>query len=263
MKQIVQQLVFNQADVAAFEPTPSDSVRPVKDPRNGREILVRSVPIAQNVEAAVREEAGDAPEAPADASARQEESPLPEYRIIGELFREYILVEVQQTLLLIDKHAVHERLIFDTLLTQKRDTLIQPLLEPQIVTLNPQDKEILLSEKELLDTLGLELRENYLNSVSVHTLPDYCSPDELYSFLCRISEALYLGKSPDTLGQHDEVLAAMACKAAIKAGMNNNEKELIPLVEAVLTQKVKYCPHGRPVSFRLTRSQLDKSFKRL
>ena len=78
----------------------------------------------------------------------------------------------------------------------------------------------------------------------------------------KLAGALALGRKPGSLGVRDETLAAMACKAAVKAGKYSDAREWVPVVEAVLRGEVKYCPHGRPVTMRLTKKQLDRNFRR-
>ena len=85
---------------------------------------------------------------------------------------------------------------------------------------------------------------------------------KLGPLLSELAGALALGRKPGTLGVRDETLATMACKAAVKAGKDSDPREWIPVVEAVLRGEVKYCPHGRPVTMRLTKKQLDRNFRR-
>ena len=93
-------------------------------------------------------------------------------------------------------------------------------------------------------------------------LPADFAPEDAPSLLTELAEALRLGKKPGSLGMRDETLATMACKAAVKAGKASDAREWIPVTEAVLRGEVKYCPHGRPVTMRLTKKQLDRNFKR-
>ena len=99
-------------------------------------------------------------------------------------------------------------------------------------------------------------------SLLVRQLPAGFAPEDAPSLLSELAEALRLGKKPGSLGARDETLAAMACKAAVKAGRDSAPLEWGPVAEAVLRGEVKYCPHGRPVTMRLTKRQLDRNFKR-
>ncbi|MBR4703619.1 MAG: DNA mismatch repair endonuclease MutL [Oscillospiraceae bacterium] len=204
------------------------------------------------------------PEAPAPAVGEPKPEPeaLPPYRILGEAFREYILVETGEDLLVIDKHAAHERILFDRLKSQDTPAPGQLLLSPAVCDLDPEDKARLLENASLLPELGVEAEDFGGNSLMVRQLPSGFAPEEAGALLTELAEALRLGQKPGTLGSRDEALAAMACKAAVKAGWDSDPKEWVPVTEAVLRGEVKYCPHGRPVSMRLTKRQLDRNFKR-
>ena len=211
--------------------------------------------------------------APAETPPRQEqetpglpektaEVPLPPYRILGEIFHEYILVEAEEELILIDKHAAHERMLFDALKAQEAPAPGQLLLVPAVCELDPEEKALLLENLSLLPEMGIEAEDFGGSALLVRQLPSDFAPEEAGPLLAELAEALKSGKRPGTLGSRDEALAAMACKAAVKAGQDSEPREWTPVAEAVLRGEVKYCPHGRPVSMRLTRRQLDRNFKR-
>jgi DNA mismatch repair protein MutL len=208
------------------------------------------------------------PETPAPAVGEQEReaevpaAPLPPYRILGEAFREYVLVETGEELLIVDKHAAHERMLFDALKSKDAPAPGQLLLSPAVCELDPEDKARLLENAALLPELGVEAEDFGGNSLMVRQLPSGFRPEEAGPLLTELAEALRLGQRPGTLGSRDEALATMACKAAVKAGWDSDPREWVPVAEAVLRGDVKYCPHGRPVSMRLTKRQLDRNFKR-
>ena len=207
-----------------------------------------------------------APEAPklpeAEAPPAPEAAPLPPYRILGEVFSEYILAESGEELILIDKHAAHERMLFDRLKQRSFDTVSQLLLSPALCKPEPEDLAILLENRELLSELGVEAEDFGGGALLVRQLPADFAPEDAPSLLSEIAEALRLGKKPGSLGVRDETLATMACKAAVKAGRDSDPREWGPIAEAVLRGEVKYCPHGRPVTMRLTKKQLDRNFRR-
>ncbi len=204
------------------------------------------------------------PTVPAPEAAAAEELPeaLPPYRILGEAFREYILVETGEDLLLIDKHAAHERMLFDALKRRDAPAPGQLLMSPAVCDLDPEDKARLLENAALLPELGVEAEDFGGSAMMVRQLPSGFAPEEAGALLTALAEALKLGQRPGTLGSRDEALATMACKAAVKAGWDSDPREWVPVTEAVLRGDVKYCPHGRPVSMRLTKRQLDRNFKR-
>jgi DNA mismatch repair protein MutL len=251
MPRIVEQLVFSGAK-AAYN-------RPEKEPEEAPPLRVSPLtePPAPKAETAT-----PAPQPAAKAPEKAEEAPLPPYRILGEAFKEYIVVECAEELILIDKHAAHERMLFDKLKQRSFDTVSQLLLSPRVVKPGPEDLAILLENLPLLSELGVETEDFGGGALLVRQLPAGLAPEDADSLLSELAEALRLGKKPGSLGMRDEPLATMACKAAVKAGNSSDEKEWVPVAEAVLRGEVKYCPHGRPVTLRLTKRQLDRNFKR-
>ena len=187
----------------------------------------------------------------------------PYHKILGEAMKTYILVEQEDELLLIDKHAAHERMIFDRLKAQTRSVMAQSLLVP--VTLRPDaaDGDILEQNTELLSSLGFEIEPFGATEFVVRTLPAEMDAADIPGAIEEICEKLRRGGALGTGDVRDEILHTVACKAAIKAGWDNAPEELERVVEAVLSGAVKYCPHGRPVSVVLTKKELDKLFKRI
>ncbi|MGN1001657.1 MAG: DNA mismatch repair endonuclease MutL [Oscillospiraceae bacterium] len=204
------------------------------------------------------------PEIPrAETPAPQpEEAPSiaePDFRVIGEALDTYILVEKGEELILIDKHAAHERLNFDRLSAAGGTPMSQTLLVP--VTLSPGQAavETLEQNAPLLEQAGFEIEPYGAGSVIVRAVPAD-SDGDVAAMLEEILENLSHG---DANTRRDAVLKTIACKAAIKAGKRSDSRELRLLAEKVLSGQVRYCPHGRPVSVVLTRKELDKFFKRI
>ena len=192
-----------------------------------------------------------------------EKSPLPEYRIVGETMKLYILVEHNDGLLLIDKHAAHERIIFDRLKAQGNRVMAQSLLSPVTLRLEGEDRELVELHGELLAELGFELEEFGEREYILRAVPADMNAGDAEAAIEEILDKLRSGRKIDPAEARDEILHTTACKAAIKAGYQTEKEELKKLVEAVLSGDVRYCPHGRPVSVRLERKDLDKLFKRI
>ena len=192
-----------------------------------------------------------------------ESLPLSDHKIVGEALKTYIIVEQGDTLVFIDKHAAHERMIFDRLKQQQRPVMSQGLLCPVTLRLSGEDGELLETNGELLSQLGFELEPFGENEYILRSVPADIRPEDAKAAVEEICEKLRRGKAPNPDAARDEILHTVACKAAIKAGWDTEERELEKLVEAVLSGQVKYCPHGRPVSIALSRKDLDKQFKRI
>jgi DNA mismatch repair protein MutL len=187
----------------------------------------------------------------------------PACRVIGEALDTYIIAEIDDELMLIDKHAAHERMIFDRLKTQERQIMSQTLLAPVIIRPTAEDAEIMDKNAALLDEMGFEVEPFGQNSYAVRAVPDDVDVSEAASALEEICEKLRGGDNVSAAEARDEILHTVACKAAIKAGRKHDIAELERIACAVAAGEVKYCPHGRPVSARLTKKQLDKFFSRI
>ena len=190
-------------------------------------------------------------------------SPIPPYKMVGEALKTYVLVEQEDALILIDKHAAHERVIFDRLKSQERQILSQSLLSPIPLRLSGEDAGILESCLPLLGELGFEIELFGPGDYVLRAVPADLAGGDAAAAVEEILEKLRRGRRPDPRDARDEILHTVACKAAIKAGWDTQPEERQALVEAVLSGKVKYCPHGRPVAVRLSRRELDKQFKRI
>ena len=183
----------------------------------------------------------------------------PDFRIVGEALNTYILVETGESLLLIDKHAAHERVIFDRLLSGLGAPMSQALLTPVIWSPGADIVELLEGNISLLHGAGFDLEPFGDDSVLIRAVPADCDDSEI-ALLEEWTEALRAGKADDPR----EILChTIACKAAIKAGTRSDPQELAALAEKVVSGEIRYCPHGRPVSVKLTRTELDKQFKRI
>ncbi len=192
----------------------------------------------------------------------KEQAAVPAYRIVGESFNEFIIVECGSELIFIDKHAAHERMLFDRLKNEKYENMSQILLAPVIADMERESKALLLDNKPLLDEMGFEIEDFGGASLAVRRLPADVDMEDAAALLEELCHDIKYGARPGSLGVKDELLATVACKAAIKAGKSSDPKEWKPVVDAVVSGQVRYCPHGRPVTMRLGKSQLEKNFKR-
>ena len=186
-----------------------------------------------------------------------------EWRMVGELYNSYIIVEQGDEAFLIDKHAAHERILFEKLKANQEKISAQSLLTPIPVRLSPAAAAELLANRSMLDELGFEIDEFGENTVLLRQIPMDLSPEDAADAVETLASDLLSGRreSKDTV--RDELLHTVACKAAIKAGWVNDEKELLAVAKEVMAREdLKYCPHGRPICVALSKKQLEKQFKR-
>ena len=187
----------------------------------------------------------------------------PDWRLVGELYRTYIIVEQGEDAFLIDKHAAHERILFDKLRANQERMTAQSLISPIPCRLTPELAATLLENQGLLDKLGFEIEEFGENTVLLRQIPMDLDPENAKEALEELASDLAQGKQKDPGNLRDELLHTVACKAAIKAGWHTDEAELLALVKQVMEREdLKYCPHGRPICVTLSKKQLEKQFRR-
>jgi len=196
----------------------------------------------------------------------QEELPMPKeipWRMVGELYNSYIVVEQGEEAFLIDKHAAHERILFEKLKANQEAISSQMLLTPVPVRLSADAAGELLANTALLSELGFEIDEFGDNTVLARQIPMDLSPEDAADALEALASDLLAGRREDKRKVRDEMLHTVACKAAIKAGWITSDPELLALVKQVMAREdLKYCPHGRPICVTLSKKQLEKQFKR-
>lgn len=228
--------------MAAWEPAPDEPERP-------------SLP-----------EASDEPQqsaAPEQLGFDVQDGPEP-LRYVGEIFRTYILAERGDEICIIDKHAAHERQLFEKLAAHYGDVPSQLLLEPLVVELSAEEKTALLTNLDLLESAGLEVSDFGGSSVCLRSVPADVEQSSAEDLLVELAAKLAHG-SRDALNERTEwVLHSISCRAAIKAGDHTSPQELMALAEKILSGEVPpFCPHGRPCVLKLTRKELEKQFGRI
>ena len=196
----------------------------------------------------------------------QHELSMPEaspWRMVGELYNTYIIVEQGEDAFLIDKHAAHERILFERLKSNQERISSQALISPIPRHVSPDEASALLSNRDLLLELGFEAEEFGDHTVLLRQVPMDLSPEDASDALIALAADLMNGRQQRKDTVRDELLHTVACKAAIKAGWHTDEKELLALVQQVMAdESLKYCPHGRPICITLSKKQLEKQFKR-
>lgn len=213
--------------------------------------------------APARQQTSAAEDTPEQLGFDVQEGPAP-LRYVGEIFKTYILAERGEEICIIDKHAAHERQLFEKLAANYGDVPAQLLLEPLVVELSAEEKTALLSNLELLESAGLEIDDFGGNSVFLRSVPADVEQGSAEDLLVELADKLSKG-SRDALSEKTEwVLHSISCRAAIKAGDKTSPQELMALAEKILSGEVPpFCPHGRPCVLKLTRKELEKQFGRI
>lgn len=184
-----------------------------------------------------------------------------EFKYIGEAFKTYLMVQYKGSVWFIDKHAAHERMLYDKLKVEGV-TEVQSLLSPVAVTLSRDEHEAVLENLELLHTAGFEVEEFGTTSVLVRSVPASLVKTDVMFLMCDIAANLVkFGKAETEI--LDDLYHNIACRSAIKGGNHQSDLELEEFARQVLSSDdIMYCPHGRPVAFELKRSELEKQFGR-
>ncbi|HIT95354.1 MAG TPA: DNA mismatch repair endonuclease MutL [Candidatus Faecivivens stercoripullorum] len=196
--------------------------------------------------------------------AREEKtvSPPVDYKVFGEIFSTYILCRIGSEFVLIDKHAAHERILYNRLKSQGETLERQMLLSPVPVSLSREEHQFALENQDKLLQLGFEADDFGGNTIAVRSVPALMaevSPGEL--FMDALEGLLH---SHSGVTAADEILHRMACRSAVKGGDHNTTEELERVVQTIIQdENVRYCPHGRPVMVRFTRRELEKLFGRI
>ena len=189
-------------------------------------------------------------------------APSGDFRIIGEALDTYIIIERENAVWFIDKHAAHERIHFDALKSGNHAPMSQSLITPIICRLGLEDASALLENADMLDKLGFTVESFGEDAIAVRRIPEELDAGDVEAVLSETSAALKRGGTPDN-AQRDSIYRTIACKAAIKAGRMSAPRELEALATRVVSGEITHCPHGRPVAYELTKSTLDKGFKRI
>ena len=182
---------------------------------------------------------------------------------MGEAFHTYIIAQWGDSLFIIDKHAAHERMLYDRLRESAKQEA-QLLLEPAAVTLSREEYAVLLSVQKELAEAGFEVEDFGGGAVLVRTVPMMLDGCDAAAAIQEIAGGLLSGRQEIAMDKLDWIYHSTACRAAVKGGDESRPEELKALAERVLLRDdVRYCPHGRPVCFELTRKELEKQFGRI
>lgn len=261
----------NPAPVKIAPPTEKSEVRealsgfedvlPIKDVESLENVNPQTLPGA--LEPAAEESKPfaekSAPKEPESQSAQE-----CEYKIIGQLFETYILAESGDDFILLDQHAAHERLQYEKLIKNGGRAQIQALLVPITVNLTPSEKALLEERYEFFLSLGFEAEDFGEGSVILRTLPADCDFSDGADLLIELLSILGGNEKGDFSNLRDRAVYTVACKSAIRANRTLSVKEQESLfAQAMNLEGISTCPHGRPISIKLTKNKIEKMFGRI
>lgn len=217
---------------------------------------VRDVPAARPAQTSLASE----PETPEQTQLEQGAAPL---RYVGEVFDTYIITQRGTDVCFIDKHAAHERAIYEQLAAQYGAVASQMLLAPVTVRLSAEEKDALLQHADILASSGVEAEDFGGTSVIVRAVPADVVPESVDDLVADLARR-FLANPRETVSERTEwVLHSIACRAAIKGGDKTHAQQLMRLAQDVLDGKIPpFCPHGRPIVLKVTKKELEKQFGR-
>lgn len=185
-------------------------------------------------------------------------------KLIGEAFKNYIMVEYNGDIVIIDKHAGHERIIYEKLKSQSAYTDRQILLEPIDVLLSDEQIVALEDNKPITASLGFQFEFFKKPYVSVISIPEILSLDYVENSVVEIADnIIHHKKNPQTY-LVDDIIHSFACKSAIRSNDKTSNEEMLALAKQIISNdNIRHCPHGRPVMFIMSKTDLEKQFKRI
>ena len=197
--------------------------------------------------------------------ARQEELKVePEFKVIGQVLATYLILEKENDIYFIDQHAAHERLLYDKFIEEYKSGNVaeQTMLVPYIFRVNESESEFIIGKFPELRKSGFDISEYDVNEFAVYSVPVLLFDMDLKSFFDDLLSDISFKKETMPELIHDKI-AMKACKAAIKSGKILSEDEIDALLKAMKYNTALRCPHGRPVTVKISRTEIDKWFKRI
>lgn len=198
-----------------------------------------------------------------DTAVDEKPAELP-VTVIGEAFKTYIIVQQGESIFLVDKHAAHERMLFNELVKNDSKRSTQMLLTPITVTLSKEEYSSVLDNLDMLMQAGFAVEDFGYSVVIVRECPMEISADEVADVVAELAGYLVENRQKLVSEKKEWLFSLMACKAAIKGGMYTTEYERELFIKRLFASpEIRYCPHGRPVMIEITRRELEKNFGRV
>ena len=253
-------LVFNSKETETLDFLKDEYVNSDKKQFN---LSVKNISVASSTEKPEVSKVEVETETFEEEIVTEEVTTIPDFRIVGEAFKTYIFVELENKLLMIDKHAAHERMLFEKF-KEQRKSFQQMLLVPVTVSLSPDEYNAVLENTELLYKAGYEVSDFGDRCIKVNACPTELVNEDISAIITEIASYLSTNSKMVIPEKLDWIYHSMACRAAIKAGNTTTDVEIEKFVKDLLSREdIRYCPHGRPVMVEITKRELEKQFKRI
>ncbi len=222
-----------------------------------------SAPTAEEIDLLIQKAISARAPQPDEQSELEEHQDAEDFRYVGEIFKTYLILEKEEEILLIDKHAAQERILFEKLKSKQGTPDCQGLLTPVMFSGTNEEYAALLENIEDVRALGFDIDDFGTGSIAIRGVPADLAQADPQALLGEVVTAILQNKRDKRPERYDELLHSMACKAAIKGGQHNSPQELEAFARKLMSMpEIRYCPHGRPVMISLTKSYLEGQFKR-
>lgn len=218
--------------------------------------------VCENVEVIEQNVSTTENNAPEIVDEKEDETP---FEVVGEAFRTYIIVQIENSLYYIDKHAAHERMIYEKLRKESKNGIIsQLLLVPSVVKLSTDEYAVVTDNLELLSKCGFLVEDFGNSSVIVRETPSLLDGADIKDLILEIAEKLLLHKTDIEPDKMDWIFHSASCRSAVKGGDYTTPEERELFVKKLLSMpNIRYCPHGRPVMIKISRYEIEKQFGRI
>lgn len=267
----VEQVAFQQTEKTAYTPDVQLNSRIIQRPEPADDIHDNKDDKEQSAEENetfqyINRSSFERPQQPVNAlmtESNSEPEPIVP-TVIGEVFKTYIIVQAGEDIYMIDKHAAHERFIFEKLKSDVKSLDTQMLLEPVMVQLSFEEYDAIAQNPEKVQKTGFIIEPDLAPTVAVKGVPVMIADINPADLVPQIAQNLINSKVDPQLDIFDELFHSIACRSAIKANDDSSISELEVIVKAVFnSDNLKYCPHGRPIMIKLSKKEIEKQFKRI
>ena len=249
------------AETPASEVTASVIAQQEAEVSSATSVKSDSFPESPVISEDIQEDKDDIQEDEQELTLTQEPQTA-DFRYIGEAFRTYIIIEVDKELILIDKHALHERMIYEQL-RKEADAYSQILLVPVTVVLDKAVYTEVVDNLDMFTECGFEVEDFGMPTLLVRSAPQYITGEDIADTVTEMAGYIAENKKDIRSEKMDWIFHNIACRAAIKAGNRSTDMELVDLARKLLSDdSLRYCPHGRPVCIVLKKSEIEKQFGR-
>lgn len=184
------------------------------------------------------------------------------YKVLGEIYSTYIVVQSEEKIILVDKHAAHERIIYEKLVEGTSGESSQILIEPVVLQLSRDEYEKIITEKEVFEKAGFEIDTLSRLTIIVRAAPMYINRGDIEEIIQELAISSTWAKREGETSRLNKLYQSIACRAAVKAGDTTQKIEMESLIDRIISGNIQHCPHGRPVYVTITKKQLEKQFRR-